>query len=151
MNRASSFRTISLFILAFASFAIAWFSILRGSKASLSRSARIILALIIRVCVNYVDQPAYLLRLKRLRVYKPILRLFNFLIARALLICESSISAAIFLVEVLLSFITVSGDNVSGSPSKRQCSIPKTLKLSTMIFIITYKRIRLFALLQLGF
>jgi len=52
-----------------------------------------------------------------------------------------------FLVEVSLSFITVSGDNVSGSPSKRQFLIPKTLKLSTMTFIATYKRIRLFALL----
>jgi len=58
---------------------------------------------------------------------------------------------AMFLIKVSLSFITVSGDNVSGSPSKRQFLIPKTLKLSTITFITTYKRIRLFALLQSGF
>ncbi len=88
-------------------------------------------------------QPAVLFRFRRLRVCRPASRLFSFVTVRALSICDSSVSAAMFLIKMSSNFITVSGENVSERPSITQLSIAKTAKLSTMTFIATCKDIRI--------
>jgi len=93
--------------------------------------------------VNCIHQPAALFRFRRFKVCKPVSRLFNFLIVRVLSICDSSISAAMFLINLSSSLMIMSDENVSESSFKIQLSILKTSKLFIMTFIAICKYIRI--------